>query len=631
VLPASFDAVGNGGDIMLPTAFTANSKEDGSNYQAVARLADGVDISTVTAQIDARLHAMYVASGDDYWQHVHFAAENYKASLRADVQPVLILFLASALFVLLIALVNLTNLMLLRALSRNHDTAVRSALGAPLLRLVLPALAEGLLVGLGGALLGMTLAALGLGLLQGSIPAEWLEGGTLGTLHFDAVVWGMAVLVALLGALLSALLGLWRGRAATSVDELRDGGRGGMGRHSGRLGRMLVVTQMALATALLCAAGLFLHMLYVAARTPLGFSSQGILTFEMAPVKASYPDSASVQVLSQRLLDKLRTLPGVTDATVTTNLPTGGMTGQFNLGGIHVSGGAEFSAQYHGISPGFFTLFGIVLHEGRAFERTDIHGGEAVAVINQTLAKRAYGGHALGQLIQRGNGANAWSARIVGVVGDTRQYGPLDEAPPVLYVPLAQMPDQEMRIFRSFEPMRFALRVQGDPDGYRDAVHTAMAEIAPDQPIANVVSMQSIARATTADTRLNLLLVGLFAWLALLLAAAGMYAVMATAVAMRAREFGVRTALGASPTQVMQLVLRDGLRQIVIGLVLGVGIALALSSVLRVVMEQIGRSAFDPLAIAGVCVALALAGLLACLLPALRASRVQPMRALRGE
>ncbi|HWU76281.1 MAG TPA: ADOP family duplicated permease [Rhodanobacter sp.] len=629
VLPASFAVLGNGGAIMLPTALAANSRNDGTNYTAVARLSDETAATAVGAEVDARLHAMYVASGNTYWQHAHFGAQDFNAWLHADSRPVLVLFMATALFVLLIALVNLINLMLLRALARTHDAAVRNALGAPLIRLALPALGEGLLVGIAGAVAGMLLAMLGLGLLQGFMPAEWLSAGDL---HFGVSVWCLALLIGLLSAVFAAALGLWRSRTTGTVDELREGGRNGMGRHSGRLGRLLVVTQMGLATALLGAAGLFLHTLYDAARTPLGFSSDGVLTFELAPVQAEYPDSASVQMLTQHLLDRLRTLPGVTAATATTNLPAGGFKDQFNLGGIHVPGGEEFGPQYHGVSPGFFKLFGIHLQQGRGFSRSDIRGGESVAIVDRTLAQKRYGGHALGKLIQRGDGADAWSARIVGVVDGTQQYGPLGTPDEMLYLPLAQMPDDTLSIFRSFEPMRFALKVRGAPGDYRDAVLAAMTTVAPDQPIANMRSMHDVVRGTTAPVRLNLLLVGIFATLSLLLATAGMYAVMAVAVAAREREFGVRSALGASSAHLTRLVLRHGLLQILLGLVLGVALAFALSGMLRAVMEQIGRShAVDPLAIGGVCVLLSIAGLLACLLPALRAARVQPMHALRGE
>jgi predicted lysophospholipase L1 biosynthesis ABC-type transport system permease subunit len=286
------------------------------------------------------------------------------------------------------------------------------------------------------------------------------------------------------------------------------------------------------------------------------------------------------------------------------------------------------------------------VREGRSFDANDVAGGEPVAIVNQTLADQQYGGHAAGKAIvvndYSGYAAgkafaddptmHPVTARIIGVVGDTRQFGPLDgEKRGFLYLPLVQMPEHILRVFRSFQPLRFALRVQGDPNRYRRAIHAAVAAVAPEQPIANVSTMDDIVRATTGDTRRDLFLIGLFALLALGLAAAGMYAVMTVAVTARRREFGVRMALGAPPLGMARLVLRGALRQIVIGLLLGVGITLALSRVLGAVLEEIGRTVFDPFALAGVCAVLALAGLLACLLPAVRAARVPPMHALRGE
>jgi putative ABC transport system permease protein len=351
-------------------------------------------------------------------------------------------------------------------------------------------------------------------------------------------------------------------------------------------------------------------------------------------VQANYPDAASVENLSQRLVQRLRAIPGVTDAAVTTNLPTSsGMFGEFN-NSMRTPDGKEFSAQYHAVSPGFFKLFSIVLREGRDFTRNDVRGGEPVAIVSQDLADAYYGGHALGKMIElEGRGNAVWPARIVGVVGETWQFGPLQPKRPVMYAPLVQMPDALLALFRHYEPLRFALRGHGDPAGWRAGVREAMAEVAPEQPIASLRTMQSVVRNTTQNARLSLWLIGVFAALALLLAAAGLYAVMAVAVAAREREFGVRMALGAAPSRLLRLVLRGGLAQIVAGLAIGVGVALGLSHVLSMLlMNLLGRSdAFDPVAVLGVCAVLAAAGLAACLLPALRAARVAPMRALKGE
>ena len=635
VLPAGFDAVSNAGGIVLPMALPLASRDyDHNGHMAIARLDDGARLASVSAQVDARERTMYrdMAMGGD-WKQPWFGATKLASVLHRQTQPTLLLFLASALLVLLIALVNLTNLMLLRSASRQHDAAVRRALGASLLRLLLPALGEGLLVGMAAAVLGLVLASSGLALLQQLIPAEWLRGDHISV---GATSWAQAFAVGLLGALLAAILGVWRSRGTASVDELREGGRSGMGRRRGRLGRGLVVAQVALAVTLLCSAGAIAHGLYAASQVSLGFSSSNVLTFELAPVKAVYPDAASVNTLAQRVVQRLQAIPGVTDAAVTTNLPTSDDAfGQFN-NAVHAPDGQMLQAQFHGVGPGFFKLFDIALHEGRGISRSDLRGSEPVAVVSQDLADTLYGGHALGKVIDvAGNGDIRWPARIVGVVNNTYQSGPMQPRVPVLYMPLAQMPLPLFTIFRNLEPLRFALRGQSNAADLRAGVRQVLDEIAPAQPIANVRSMHSIVRNTTQDARLSMLLIGLFASLALLLAVAGMYAVMAVAVAAREREFGVRTALGASPARLIKLVLRGGMAQIGMGLALGIVLTWAASKALAhasMTLSSIGQGgAFNPVVVLANCVLLALAGLLACLLPAIRAGRVAPMRALRGD
>jgi predicted permease len=647
VLPASFDQFG-AGDIMLPLALRPHTYDDGADFLAIARLASAGGAPAVNAQVDAAIRALYAdVSGPqrDYLEQVRYGSVLLRAVLHQQQRPAMMLFLASALCVLLIALVNLGNLMLLRTLSRHHDAIVRHALGAPAWRLALPACAEGALVGLSGAIAGLGLAAIGLSLFSNYVPAEWTHGQSL---HMPGAVALLAMAVAVPGALAAAVFGAWRGLATASVQEaLHEGGRSA-GRRSGRLGRGLVIAQMGLATCLMCGAGLFLHALYDAARTPLGFASDHILTFDLAPVRTGTSGAASTRDLVQALLQRLHAVPGVDRVAVTNGLPAGGFEQQFNMGGIHLPGRDYLrpNPQIRGVSSGFFSVFHIPVREGRSFDANDVAGGEPVAIVNQTLADQQYGGHAAGKAIvvndYSGYAAgkafaddptmHPVTARIIGVVGDTRQFGPLDgEKRGFLYLPLVQMPEHILRVFRSFQPLRFALRVQGDPNRYRRAIHAAVAAVAPEQPIANVSTMDDIVRATTGDTRRDLFLIGLFALLALGLAAAGMYAVMTVAVTARRREFGVRMALGAPPLGMARLVLRGALRQIVIGLLLGVGITLALSRVLGAVLEEIGRTVFDPFALAGVCAVLALAGLLACLLPAVRAARVPPMHALRGE
>jgi predicted permease len=637
VLPAAVDF--NQGDLLMPMALAPNSTDDGSNYRAVARLATSVQAASVGSQLQVRLQAMHQQMGGpfaDYWATQHFRADDLQAVLRVNARPVLMMFMASALVLLLIALVNLANLVLLRTLSRSHDAAVRHALGAPWLRRVMPPVAEAGLIGLGGIVVGCGWATVGLLVLRELIPAEWLAGSSL-QIHMSVLL--LACGIGMAGVVIAVALGLWRAQASLSVEELREGGRSGLSRRSGLLGRTLVVVQVALATTLLCASGLFLHALYHAAHVPLGFTTQGVLTFELSPVKGRYPNAVAVHSMTTQLRDRLRAQPGVDDVTVGTGLPAGDDSQNFYLGGIHAAGqppSTTGTPQYRAVDDAFFATFGIPMREGRAFAAADSQGGEHVAIVNQSLADSMFAGHALGQIIEYtsplpGGGGQSSSTRIIGVVGTIGAFGPLGDIDDMMYVPLAQMPDGLLDLYRDTNPLRFAMRMHGNPESYRAALAQAVAAVAPDQPIANVRSMQRIVHDTSDGARLNLLLIGIFAALALVLAAVGMYAVVAVAVATREREFGVRLALGATPLTLARLVLTSGLLQVAGGLVLGLVLAVALAGVLRSVLMQINRSVFDLPVVLTVCVVLLLAGMLACLVPAWRAGRVHPMRALRGE
>lgn len=635
ILPAGFDL--DHASIALPTAFSAHTRDDGTNYVTVARLARDATVEGVGNEAQTRLHAFYVDGGakpTDYWYRAHFGAQDFGAEEHQGQYSTSLMWMASASLLLLIAVVNLTNLMMLRTMARDHDASIRGALGASPWRIALPALSEGLLIGIGGILIGQFLAGLGLFAVRTWMPSDWMSSDWLrpGALNMRGFTWLLAVAIGLFSALLAALLGLWRGRSALSMDSLREGGRSGLTRRSSLIGRVLVITQVALAGLLLCAAGVFLHTMFDNARTDLGFDPRGVLTFELSPVKATYPDATSVQALSHQLVERLRRIPGVTSATVTTNLPASDWRGQFNMP-MHLPGGEVFAEQFHGIGPDYFTVFGIHLRQGRVFAPTDVHGGEPVAVVNQKFADVHFGGHAMGQAIQQFDGASLVAFRIVGVVANTWQFGPEDpdSVTPILFVPMAQMPEDDLRAFRSFEPLRFALKVRGKPDSYGTAVKAAVADIAPDQPIDRIVSMAYVVHDITTDTEFNLMLVGLFGGLALLLACVGICAVMAVVVTAREREFGVRAALGAAPRSLLLLVLRAGMWQIVLGLLAGVLLGFASAGVLRAVVVGLGRSVLDPAAIAAAVVILAIAGLAACLIPALRAGRVHPMSALRGE
>jgi putative ABC transport system permease protein len=630
VLPEAFVAAGTGGDIVLPAMLTPDGADGQPLYLAIARLADGATPDAVGAQVEARLQADAARSAANRDDHARYGASDYHAALHVQGARVLVLFQASALLVLLIALVNEANLLLLRALARQRDTAVRTALGAQRWRPGAPLLAESLLVGLLGAGFGILLALAGVAVLRSIIPPEAIGG----ELHLGTHTLLLVVLVSLLATLGSAVLGLWRARAIVSFDELREGGRSGGTRYQGRLSRVLVTAQVTLTVVLLCACGIFLRKSWDDARAQWGFDYADVATVALAPVQADYPDVQAVTALSQRLVERMRQLPGVLDAAASTSLPLDGFLGSFGVA-AHAQGDEPTFVLYRAVGADYFRLFGIRPQRGRLFTPEDGRGSEAVAVIGRTMAERMYGGQALGRQVQMDDTAHPgkpWTARIVGVVDDTYPRQASGSRPAELYVPLAQMPDALMAGFRSIESMHFALRVHGDVAGYGKALREIVAAVAPQQPIAQVRSMRSIVAEASGGARTGIWICGVFATMALLLAGAGLYAVMSVAVAAREHELGVRSALGASPARLAALVLRGGMAQIAVGLALGLALAAAFPRVFAASFAQLGSHAmFGPWVAGGVCVLLLAFGLLACLAPAVRAGRVQPMRVLQGD
>jgi predicted permease len=624
VLPATFRLNGSP-DVLLPLALPPGSRDGATNLLVVARLAPGTSLAAASSAFDARLqaHAGELGFADARWRP-HFAVSSLAHNLGATARPALLLFLACAACVLLLVAVNLSNLMLLRALARSHDSAVRAALGASAFRLGLPALAEGLLIGLAGAAAGLALAFVALRLARSLIPDEWLPANAT-LLGADALVF--AVCSGLAVAVLAALFGVWRGRGRGTIGELRTRSQGQGG--SARIGRALVIAQAALATVLLASAALLAHSLWKLSHVDLGFDARGVITFRVNPASALYPDTASVQRFAQSLLDRLRAEPGVRAAALTTTLPIGS---QLNVSMRLPDGSSPPEApQYRAVSTHSFETFGIPLAAGRAFAESDRAGAEPVAIVNAAFAHRYLHGNAIGQLIKVEDGEDMPmpQMRIVGVAGDVRQFGPQEDAPPIVYVPLAQVPDALLGLLRKFVPLNAAVRVDGAPAAWFERLHAMLRKVDARQGVAGLRLLERDVADATAAQRVNAILVGLFAAVALLLAGIGLYSVTAVAVAAREREFGVRAALGAPPSRLLRSVLGAGLRGVAIGLASGLVVALAAASLLERFL--FGVAASDPLALSATLVVLLGAGFAATVLPALRAARIAPIEALRNE
>lgn len=631
VLPANFpwaepfDLIRN----MQPDPAATNLS---TNEIIVARLKPGVSVAAVSAQTAVVVKGLLRNSPymtESWWRELQREPPNalpLKGSLYTSYSGnTLWLFFAAAACVLLIAAINLTSLMLLRALGRSHDSAVRAALGAPWARLSLPALAEGLLIGALGSLAGLALAWLGLRLLGGWVPLLWMRGEA-------AHLTGTSVLFALLAggatAVLAAVLGIAHGRRRNLVAELAGGGRGGWSLQAGRVGRVLVIAQVALAVVLLIGAALFTRTLQKLAEVPMGFESRSAVIFTLAPVKERYATVQDAVEQTRRIVARLQQVPGIARAGASTNPPT---TTRLSWS-VSVADTSSLDVQYRLVTADFLDVFRIPLLAGRGIAATDVVGAEKVCVVSAAFAERYLHGKAIGKIVTLDDdgGGNRVPMRVVGVVGDVRQAGPAEPAPPMVYQPLAQMSEPMWQLLRGFGALTYGVRLHAGGLGADErALRAAIDEVAPQQPIADLQPMQALVASTTSEQKLNLLLVGLFATLALLLAAVGLYAVMAVAVAARQHEFGVRAALGAPPARLRRQVLREAGVQIGVGLLLGLGVAMALSRLLQRFLFEVRVA--DPLAIAAVLLVLAAAGLLAALAPARRAARVPPMQALRAE
>jgi len=626
VLPASFRLDGSP-DVLLPLALAPNSRDGATNLLIIARLAAGTSPGAASAAFDARLqaHAGELGFSDAHW-HPHFSVTPIAQDLGSTARPVLLLFLACAACVLLLVAVNLSNLMLLRALARAHDGAVRSALGASTAQLALPALGEGLLIGILGALGGLALAAVALRIAHAWLPAGWLDAQALPVgAHTIALAFGAAFAV----ALLATLFGVWRGRSSSATQELAAGTRMGTSVAAQRFGRLLVVAQASLATLLLASSALLAHSLWKLSRVELGFDARGVVTFRLNPAEALYPDTASVQRLAQSLLERLRAEPGVREAALTTTLPIGA---QLNVSMRLPDGSSPPEApQYRAVSTHSFETFGIPLLAGRAFSDSDRAGGEPVAIVNAAFAQRYLGGEAIGKSIKVDDGDNLPMPlmRIVGVAGDVRQFGPQEDAPAIVYAPLAQVPDGLLNLLRRFVPLNAAVRVDGTAATYFERLHALLREVDARQGVAGLRLFERDVADATAAQRMNAALVGVFAGLAILLAGVGLYSVTAVAVAARRREFGVRAALGAQPSRLLRGVVWRGIGDVGIGLAIGLVLAVVAARLLDRFLFGVGAS--DPLALAATTVVLLGAGFAATALPGWRAARAQPIEALRQD
>ncbi len=628
IMPADFEAPSPDVSLLVPFAFTPEQQSDqerGREFsQMVARLAPGATIQ----RLESEMTAIIARTLDRLPQRRAFAEASgfrgYAVPMRdqliGDVRTPLYLLQAAVLVVLLIASVNVANLMLMQASGRQHERAVCMALGAQRRHLLREFIAEGLVIACVGSALGILAGLLMLRLLLG-LAADQLPVAIDAGLQAPVVVAGAAlgVLITLFISGLPAL-GLLREASTLAVNE--ESGRTAGGRTSARIRGGLVIAETALALMLLAGAGLLVKSFAGLAATKTGFSSDRVLTATLSLPPARYPTPRDMAAFWSRLLEGARATPGVGVAGLTSNVPLSGnvSSGSYSIVG-YTPGPGEASphGRQEAVSGDYFKAMQIPLIAGRYFDARDSLDAPLVTIVDEYLVHRYFKGRPpLGQQIRRG-GPDSPAITIVGVVGTINA---IDLAQPVdkerLYYPVTQQPRPTMSL---------AVKTTVDPFAVVTPLRRVLQGIDPEQPLATVRTMDEWMSRSLMTRKAPMLLFSAFGVVALLLAAIGTYGVLAFGVAQRTRELGIRSALGASARAIVTLIMAQGLRRAAAGAAIGVAGAVALARVLR--SQLFGITPNDPLVLAAATALLLMVTAAACAIPAWRATRLEPSAALR--
>ncbi len=549
------------------------------------------------------------------------AAVSLKKSLVAPVQPALLVLMFAVGLLLMMACANLANLLLARAAARQKELAIRTAVGAGRARIARQLLTESLVVALLGAGLGLAVAVWSLQFIKA---LDLPDIPRLGAISID---WEVLCFTLLLSICTGLLFGLAPALSGTKTDlniSLKEGAAASTGGSRRGSTQTLVVPQFALAVVLLVGAGLLGNSFVRLLRVNPGFRQDGVLTLGLFLSPVEYPErDVKSAVLLQQILANVRSIAGVRSAGLVTALPiTGGPDTDFAIAGRPLPpSNDEPSADIRSVDAGYFRTMGIPLLAGREFTDADNATGQRVMLINQTMARQYWPReNPIGQVVTMKDWGPPLTGEIVGVVGDVKTNG-LDEAVgPMIYWPYFQFP----QLFNTI-----VVRAEGEPSSLVPAVKAAVWAVDRNQPIAKIETLEQLLSASLARRRLYMILLGIFAAAALLLASVGIYGVMSYSVNQRTQEMGIRIAVGAERKDVLRLILGQGARAALLGIAVGIATALALTRLMTSLL--FGVSARDPLTFAGVATLLTLVGLGASFLPARRATRVDPIVALRHE
>ncbi|HVN20614.1 MAG TPA: ADOP family duplicated permease, partial [Dongiaceae bacterium] len=548
-----------------------------------------------------------------------FVMDLLQNDITRGVKPALVAVFGAMILVLLIACVDVTNLVLARAAQRQGEMAVRLALGAPARRVMRQVLTESLMLAVAGAFLGLFVAAFGIRLL---VPLSPSGLPRMNAIRLDHPVFAFASGVTLLVGLLVGLIPSWQASRANLQGSLQEGSHRVSGSHR-RIRGTFVVAEVAVALVLLVGAGLLFHSVQRLLAVPPGFEASDVLSMQVQVNGRRFGDPRVANVFFDQALDAVRRVPGITAAAFTSQLP---LSGDLDGYGAHFEGDdpeVSYPVFRYAVTADYFGTLRIPLRRGRVLDAHDTASTPAVALISESLAKRRFPNEdPIGKRFHIGGDNGTPEFTVVGVVGDVKQMSlGLDDADAV-YTTTAQwnLPERALSL---------VARGRGDVASLASAIKNAIWSVDSNQPIVRIVPMDVLVAESAAQRRFVLILFEAFGVIALVLAASGIYGVLSGSVAERTREIGVRAALGASRTGIVALIVRQGMTLTTIGALLGIGGALLASQPLAALLFSISR--FDPLTYVAAVVVLAIVSAVACVVPAWRAARIDPMVALRYE
>jgi putative ABC transport system permease protein len=639
VINAGFDIseFGPPPDVFVPFQLDPNTSDQGHYFTAAGRLKAGVTVEQAQAR--------FRLSGEEYkakfpnglGPNGSFSVTPFREAFVSNVRPMLLVMLGAVAFVLLIACANVANLLLVRATGRRREIAIRAAIGAGRARIIRQLLTESVILSLAGGVLGMLLGLAGIRALLSVNTANLPRMGVGGsTVDLDWRVVVFTTLIALVTGILFGLIPALQGSRADLNTVLKDSsGRSGTGFRQNKARSILVISEVTLAVILLIGSALLIRTTVALGAVDPGYDTQNLLTMRMSLTGPRYQKAMGVEQAIRDGSERIRAIPGVVNATGTCCVPLQGGYGlPFIISGKPLTGPSHGGASWSTHSEGFFEIYKIPIKKGRSFTARDDASGPPVVIINETFAKRFLkDSDPLNERLIIGRGVmrefkDEPVRQIIGVVGDVRD-GALNADPgPHMYVPQGQISDAINALNVNLTPVTWVVRTQGEPMALSGLVREQLRQ-ATGLPVSDVRSMGEIVSRSTARQRFNMLLMTVFGSCAVLLAAIGIYGLMAYSVEQRTQEIGIRLALGAGTGQVKRMVVTQGMRLAIVGVVVGLAAAFGLSRLLESLLY--GVKARDPIVFTLVPIGLSLVALLAVWLPAGRASKVNPLDSLRYE